>query len=236
MARQPRLSVAGELHHVRLRGHNGQAVFVDDVDRAAFVDVLREPAARLGVAIHAYALLAVEVHLLVTPAEAESLGRLMQSIGRRYGLRFNRRHGRQGALWDGRFRTSLVDARSLLLPAMLHIESLPVRTGLTVSAPDWGWSSAAHHAGRRRDALITNHPLYWRLGNTPFDREQAHTLALAEHQQADEDARFGLAVAQARAVGPASFVARMAETLGRTLGPRPRGRPVRTHPNKIVPN
>lgn len=236
MARQPRLAVAGELHHVLLRGHNGQPAFADDVDRAAFVEVLREPAARLGVAIHAYALLAAEVHLLVTPAEAESLGRLMQSIGRRYGLRFNRRHGRHGALWDGRFRTSLLDARTLLLPAMLHIESLAVRAGQAVSAPDWMWSSAAHHSGRRRDPLVTDHALYWRLGNTPFDREQAHTLALEAHQQGEEDVRFGLAVVQAHALGPAPFVARMGEVLGRSFAPQSRGRPRHHSSNKSVPN
>ena len=76
MARLPRLAVAGELHHVLLRGHNGQAVFADDADRAAFVELLREPAARQGVAIHAYALLDREVHLLATPAEADFFGRL----------------------------------------------------------------------------------------------------------------------------------------------------------------
>lgn len=235
MARQPRLAVSGELHHVLLRGHNGQPVFADDVDRAAFVDVLREPAARLGVAIHAYALMTAEVHLLVTPAEAPSLGRLMQSIGRSYGLRFNRRHGRHGALWDGRFRTSLLDAATLLLPATLHIESLPVRAGVAASAPEWTWSSAAHHTGQRRDPLLTDHALYWRLGNTPFDREHAHTLALTEHQQGKGDARFDLAVLQARALGPAPFVARVGEQLGRSFQPRARGRPARSHPKKTVP-
>jgi putative transposase len=236
VARQPRLAVAGELHHVLLRGHNGQAVFADDADRAAFVDVLREPAARLGVAVHAYALLTAEVHLLVTPVEAESLGRLMQSIGRRYGLLFNRRYGRSGTLWDGRFRTSLLDGRTLLLPATLHIESMPVRVGLTACSPDWMWSSAAHHTGRRRDPLVTDHALYWRLGNTPFEREQMHTHALAEYQQEEEDARFGLAVVQARVLGPTSFAARMAEALGRPFGPRARGRPARGPATKTVPN
>jgi putative transposase len=236
MARQPRLAMAGELHHVLLRGHNGQAVFADDADRAAFVELLREPAARQGVAIHAYALLTSEVHLLATPADAESLARLMQSIGRRYVALFNRRHARRGTLWDGRFRTSLLDSQTLLLPAMLHIEALPARAGLVAVAQDWPWSSAAHHTGRRRDPLVTGHALYWQLGNTPFEREQAHTLALHELQQGTEDARFDLAVAKGLALGPASFVHRMAESLGRPLALRPRGRPVGRAVDKSVPN
>jgi putative transposase len=236
VARQPRLSVAGELHHVLLRGHNGQAVFADDADRTAFVELLREPAARQGVAIHAYALLVGEVHLLATPAEADSLARLMQSIGRRYVALFNRRHGRRGTLWDGRFRTSLIDSQTLLLPAMLHIEALPARAGLVSAAAHWPWSSAAHHTGRRRDPLVSEHALYWRLGNTPFEREHAHTVALHETQQDAEDPRFGLAVAKGLPLGPAGFVHRMAESLGRPLSLRARGRPVRRPMKKTVPN
>jgi putative transposase len=236
MARQPRLAVAGELHHVLLRGHSGAAVFADDADRAAFVELLREPALRQGVAIHAYALLSAEVHLLATPSAAESLGRLMQSIGRRYVALYNRRHGRRGTLWDGRFRNSIVDSRSLLLPATLNLETLPVRAGLVASAPDWPWSSAGHHVGRRRDPLITDHALYWRLGNTPFEREHAHTLALHEAQQGDDDPRWSQAVSRSLALGPAAFVERIAESLGRPLVLRRRGRPPSSSNMKSVPD
>jgi putative transposase len=236
VARQPRLAVAGELHHVLMRGHNGDAVFADDADRTAFVELLREPAERLGVSIHAYALLTAEVHLLVTPGEAEALARLMQSIGRRYVALFNRRHARHGTLWDGRFRTSLLDANTLLVQATLHIEALPVRAGLAEAAQDWPWSSAAHYTGHRRDPLVTDHALYWRLGNTPFERERAHALALNESQQAAEDPRFGQAVAKSVVLGPAGFVHRIAESLGRPLTSRSRGRPLGRNLNKPVPS
>jgi putative transposase len=236
MARQPRLAVAGELHHVLMRGHNGHAVFADDEDRAAFVDLLREPAARQGVLIHAYALLTTEVHLLVTPREADALARLMQSIGRRYVALFNRRHARRGTLWDGRFRTSLLDAKTFLLQAILHIEALPVRTGLVTAAHDWRWSSAAHYSGHRRDPLVTDHALYWRLGNTPFERERAHALALDKSQQEADDPRFDRAVAKALVLGPAGFVHRISESLGRPLTSRTRGRPPSRVARKTVPN
>ena len=236
VARRPRLAIAGELHHLLLRGHNGADVFGDDSDRAAFVELLREPALRQGVAIHAYALITAEVHLLATPTKSDSLGRLMQSIGRRYVSVYNRRHARRGTLWDGRFRNSVVDSRSLLLPAILHIETLPVRAGLVASAEDWSWSSAAHHVGRHRDPLITDHPLYWRLGNTPFEREQAHTFSLIEAQQAAEDPRWSYAVASSLVLGPAGFVDRVGELLGRPMIPLRRGRPSKRGPIKSVPD
>lgn len=236
MARQPRLAVAGQLHHLLLRGHNGQAVFADDADRAAFIDLLREPAARLGVALHAYALLTDEVHLLATPIQTESLGRLMQSIGRRYVALHNRRHGRRGTLWDGRYRNSLLDSRTLLLPAIFHIETLAVRAGLVTDPADWAWSSAAHHLGRRRDPLLTDHAAYWQLGNTPFEREQAHTLGLQETLLGLQNQRFDHAVARAQVLGPPAFVERMAEALGRPLSSRPIGRPSSKLVHKSVPN
>jgi putative transposase len=235
VARLPRLALAGELHLVLLRGHNDQPVFADDADRAAFCELLREAAARHGVALHAYALLHSEVHLLVTPPQAEALGRMVQSLGRRYVAAVNRRHGRRGTLWDGRFRSSLVDARTLLLAATLFVETRPVVAALAINAADWHWSSAAHHVGRRRDPLVHDHEGYWALGNTPFDRERAHTVALDEAQQAGTDARFAEAGRRPQVIGPADFQARAAEALGRPLRPRPRGRPRSTNDGKSVP-
>ena len=236
MARQPRLAMGGELHHVLLRGHSGQAVFADDKDRGAFLDMLREAAAQQGVAIHAYVLLDAEVHLLATPQTGEALGRLMQSLGRRYGAAFNRRYGRRGTLWDGRFRTSVLDAETLLLDAMAYIETLPLRTGLVLAAREWPWSSAAHHTGRTRDALVTNHALYWRVGNTPFDRELAHAHLLNQPLQATTLVALAQGVAKGQPLGRAVFVQRIRLALELPLTAPARGRPRRVAANKSVPN
>ena len=226
--------MAGELHLVLLHGHNDQPVFADDVDRAAFVSLLRESVAPRDVAIHAYALLANEVHLLMTPEQVDALGRVVQSIGRRYVAAYNRRHGRRGTLWDGRFRNGLIDAQTLLMAATLYIETLPVAAGLTVSATDWPWSSAAHHCGHRRDPLVIDHQRYWQIGNTPFEREHAHTVALTEAQQRPTEDRFIAATKRGLVLGSKAFLARVAETLDRPIEARPRGRP-RTNAVKIVP-
>ena len=180
MARTPRLALAGELHYLIQRGHNRQAVFADDEDRIAYLAMLRDAAVQYGVAIHAYALLASEVHLAATPPEPEALSRLMQSLGRRYVAGHNRRHGRSGALWSGRFCAAPVDGAALGEALLVHIESLPVFAGLAGAAPEWVWSSVRHHLGRQRDPLIAEHTAYWALGNTPFERELAHANKLSE--------------------------------------------------------
>jgi putative transposase len=235
MSRRPRLALAGELHLVLLHGHNDQPVFADDADRAAFVALLGEAAARHDAAIHAYCLLGNAVHLLLTPPQADTLGRLVQSLGRRYVAAYNRRHARRGTLWDGRFRSAIVEAETLLLAATVYIETLPVGAGLVLAAVDWPWSSAAHHCGRRRDPIISDHVRYWELGNTPFEREHAHTVALSEAYIGAPDVRFVDGVRRAQVLGSPVFQARIAERLDRPVQPRPMGRPRRTNSGKTVP-
>lgn len=236
MARQPRLALDGEVHLVQLRSHDARPAFADDEDRSQFRELLRDPASRLGVALHAYALLDDQVLLLATPARAESLGRLMQAIGRRYGAAHNRRHGRRGSLWDGRFRSAILDAQTLLVDATVHVETLPVRAGLAAMPADWVWSSAAHHIGRRRDPLVSDHPRYWAIGNTPFDRELAHASALHEALQRSADPRWDHALARGRVLGPPAFGLRVSQALGRPTTVRPRGRPKGAFARESVPN
>ncbi|HVK31193.1 MAG TPA: transposase [Burkholderiaceae bacterium] len=225
MARLPRLALAGELHQVALRGHNGGAAFTDEADRTDFLAMLRQAALEQDVAVHAYVLLDAQVRLLCTPARADALGRLMQSLGRRYVLAFNRRHGRRGTLWEGRFRSGVIDAAHWLLDATVLIEDLPVQSGLVAAAGDWRWSSAAHHLGRLRDPVVTEHGAYWSLGNTPFERELAHARLLAHGIERPRAEQLERALQQGLALGSGAFLAKLAETTSRPLTARPRGRP-----------
>jgi putative transposase len=209
------------------RGHNRQDVFVDDHDRATFLVMMREAAQQCGVAIHAYVLLDAEVRLLATPRDAGSLSRLMQSMGRRYVAAFNRRHNRNGTLWAGRFRAGLIDGALLGADALVHVESLPVLTGLARAAGEWPWSSAGHHLGRVRDPLIVEHPAYWSLGNTPFERELAHAHRLQEGISVANAEAFECALFQGRAAGSPQFCIEVAERTGMPMRSKPRGRPKR---------
>lgn len=227
MARLPRLAIAGELHHVLWRGHPGQAVFADAQDRDAFVRLLREALPAAGVALHAFAVLPGRVHLLATPVRSESLGRLMQSLGRRFGAAFNRRHGRQGAVWDGRFRSSVIEAQQHLFDTIVWLETLPVREGLATHPSEWAWSSAAHHLGQSREPAVTEHSLYWHLGNTPFERERAHAHLLEMGVSPDRSEALERAVLRSHALGSVAFLAKLEQATSRPLAPRARGRPAK---------
>lgn len=225
MARLPRLAVAGLPHLVGLYGHSAQAVFVDDEDRRQFLAALRESSLLQRVAVQAYVLLDDHVHLLLTPATGNALGALMQGLGRRYGAAFNRRHGRRGTLWAGRFRATVVQPGAPLLDAMLFIDHHPVRSGLVAAAQDHPWCSARHHAGLVRDPLITEGSAWWALGNTPFEREAAYRRLLADGLPAQRVTTLADAGRKGWPVGDPAFLAALAQQAARPVQPRPRGRP-----------
>jgi putative transposase len=217
MARLPRLALAGHLHYVVQRGHNSRPVFIHDEDRQDYLAMLQESARTQQVAVHAYAMLDQEVHLLVTPTHAESLGRLMQSLGRRYVSAFNRRHGCTGTLWNGRFRSCVV------APALLVAATVAVEASATGEARRW--TSAPHHLGEQRSPLVTEHSAYWALGNTPFERELAHANLLKDGPAPALVDELAGALGAAGVVGEAAFRRDVAAATGRSLTARPRGRP-----------
>ena len=230
MARLPRLAVAGYLHHVLLKGHDGMPVFRDDDDRQAFLDTLTAVAATEGVAIHGYALLDSEVQLLLTPARADGIGRMMQSLGRSYGARFNRRHGRTGSLWSGRYRSSIVEPKQWALRCLRHVELAGAVTAAGGAAHAHAWSSASHHLGKAHAALVREHAEYWSLGNTPFEREAQWAQFLQTAPKPDESHAIRRAAECGWALGNDAFVRDASLFAGRRLAPARPGRPKKAVP------
>jgi len=132
-----------------------------------------------NVALHAWVLMDNHFHLLATPRTVDGLPLAMQAIGRSYVAYFNRRHARSGALWQGRYRSTVIESDRYLLACMAYIDLNPVRAGLVAAAADWLWSSHRHYIGARHDPHIEPHPLVWDLGNTPFSREARYAELIA---------------------------------------------------------
>jgi len=227
MARQPRLVVPGQPHYLVQRGHNGQAVFVDDDDRGLFLALLGEAAKAQRVPLHAHALLPAEIHLLVMPVQAESLSRMMQTLGRRYVAVFNRRHGRSGTLWEGRFRTAVLESGPCTLACMQFIDSLEWQRGVAGTLEGALWSSTPHRLGGRRNPMVSDPPEFWRLGNTPFEREAAYRALLVAGVDATAVVQLDKAALAGRAWGSSTFLARLSASTGRSTQARRRGRPTK---------
>ena len=225
MARLPRLTLPGYPHHVIQRGNNRQLIFTSASDRQFLLQLLEDNAAKFDVAIHAYVLMDNHFHLLVTPSSADGLPQLMQAVGRRYVRLFNDSHGRTGTLWEGRYKSTLIQTDRYLLACMAYIDLNPVRAGLTVQAADYPWSSHGHYAGLRTDRLITPHPLYWELGNTPFSREGAYADLVRGGLSAQQQHELTQSALRGWALGGADFVANLQKKTGRRASKDVAGRP-----------
>jgi len=225
MSRLPRLTAPGLPHHLIQRGNNRQTIFVDEFDCALFLRELAELAGVHGLAIHAYVLMPNHVHLLATPVQHETLGRLMQALGRRYVRRFNDRHRRTGTLWEGRYRSAVVETDRYLLACMRYIDLNPVRAGLVSEPSTYRWSSHAHHIGLRVDPLVSEHAVYWALGNTPFERQVAYRRLFEQGQPPGEIDDIRYATQHGWALGQRAFVESLAQEAGRRAAPAHAGRP-----------
>ena len=174
MPRAPRLVVPGNPVHVIQRGNNRTSTFGSTEDFALYRETLLSASQRFACMIHAYVFMSNHVHLLLTPEDVSGLSWLMQAIGRRYVRYINTRYGRTGTLWDGRFRSSLIDSERYFLACTRYIELNPVRAGMVARPSQYRWSSYGRNAHGRTDDLITPHTLYTALGTTSVERCTAY--------------------------------------------------------------
>jgi putative transposase len=149
----------------------------------------------------------------------------MQGVGRDYVRAFNRRHGRSGTLWEGRYRSTLVQAERHLLPCMVFIDLDPVREGLCAEAAQHAWSSHRHHTGLAQDRGLTPHAMYWALGNTPFAREAAYAELVRTGLHAQQMGAIAEALWHGWVLGDAGYLATLARDTDRRLSPARAGRP-----------
>ncbi len=225
MARLPRLTVPGYPHHVIQRGNNRQPIFAHPGDYSLLMGLLTENAKKFGVAVHAYVLMGNHFHLLATPATAEGLPQMMQAVGRSYVRYFNDAQGRTGTLWEGRYKSTLVQTDRYLLACMAYIDLNPVRAGMVADPRDYAWSSYGHHIGQRADKLITPHPLWWALGNTPFAREEAYAKLVHAGISGEQQRQLTQSTLHGWALGDADFVANLQTQTGRRVSKAAAGRP-----------
>lgn len=152
---------------------------------AAYAHSLREGAAKYGVAVHAWAFMTNHVHLLMTPATDESLSQLMRHIGRHYVQPFNFKYARTGSLFEGRFRSSLVQDNVYLLNCIRYIELNPVRAGMTTDPGDYRWTSYRCHAFGKPARMWTPRPEYLCLAETETERQKIYRETIAHPLSAE---------------------------------------------------
>ena len=170
MARLPRLTITDQPQHIIQRGNNRQATFFAYEDYTVYLDKLHVYAQKYEVDIHAYVLMTNHVHLLMTPRVKDGISKLMQALGRYYVRYINKTYQRSGTLWEGRYKSTLVDSEHYLLTVMRYIELNPVRAEMVKLAEEYPWSSYHANALGKDIKLITGHAVYHALGKNKQDK------------------------------------------------------------------
>ena len=192
MPRPPRQTVPGMPLHIVQRGNNRKKCFLRRRDFELYLDAMLESSEHYNVDIHAYVLMTNHVHLLVTPHDRTGSSLMMQHIGRKYVLHFNKVHDRTGSLWDGRFRSSIIDSDYYLLACYRYIELNPVRAGMTLTPDQYEWSSYGANALGRSNDIIKPRQEWINLGSTKSDRlNRYRQLFTSRHMHDDETLRVG---------------------------------------------
>jgi putative transposase len=207
---------------------NRGAVFVDDDDREHYLMLLAGSACDHEIAVHAYVLMGNHVHLLASAKRAGEVSKAMRQLGQNYVPFFNRRHRRTGTLWEGRFKSCLVNTDPYLLTVYRYIELNPVRAAMVEAPEHHPWSSVHANLGLRVDPLVTPHETFLSMASDPHERASTYRSWLLAGIGDEEIAAIRLHLKQGRAWGDLRFQAMVEKTLGQVAATRPSGRPPRS--------
>jgi putative transposase len=182
-------------------------------------------AAKFGCAIHAYVLMTNHVHLLVTPRTIDSVSQTMKHLGQRYVQYFNRKYERSGTLWEGRFKSCLIQSSVYLLFCYRYIELNPVRAEMVIRPQDYRWSSFGTNALGKASSLITPHEEYLNLGNNESERRESYRSLFGQELSRENLVGVRRATNGNFVLGNSAFARDMQKELGQRVIPNKAGRP-----------
>jgi len=227
MARLPRICLPGIPLHIIQRGNNRQACFATNADFAAYANWLAEYATKYQVLIHAWVFMTNHVHLLVTSATETGVSKMMQTLGRHYVRYFNDTYQRTGTLWEGRFKSCVIEAEDYLLQCQRYIELNPVRSGMVDAPGEYAWSSFRANGLGQPAQLWTPHELYTALGRTYDEQAMVYRELFRGHMDMALLTKIRQTVNQGMALGNDRFKQDIEQLTGRRVstlkrGPKPR--------------
>ena len=225
MPRKPRMVVPGVPCHVIQRGNNRDVCFYSEQDYQFYLECLRSACKRYRVSVHAYVLMTNHVHILMQPDDEFGISRVMQSVGRRYVQYINRTYRRSGTLWEGRYKSSLVNAEEYLLACYRYIELNPVRANMVTHPADYRWTSYRYNGQGEKHEWLRPHPVYLALGLDDKERQACYRSLFDVNMEPGiidvirRSAQFSMPLGNDR------FKAQIESAVGRKLGQSKRGRP-----------
>lgn len=227
MPRTARVVLPAYPHHVVQRGHNRQAVFAASGDYEGYLATLAELKGVFGVKVYAWCLMTNHVHLLLEPSNGTGLALLMKRLSARQTRYRNRLERRSGTVWEGRYKSSLVQTDAHLLACCRYIELNPVRARMVAAAQDYSWSSCRARLGYAQSAVLDLDPCYQGLAVDESTRRERYSEFLQDAVPAGEWELIRNAVQRGQLTGNDAFSERVAAILHRKIENRGRGRPAK---------
>jgi len=225
MPRKPRMFIPGVPCHVIQRGNNRNVCFYCDDDYLFYLECLKSACKRYHVVVHAYILMTNHVHLLMQPDDEVGITRVMQSIGRRYVQYINHTYRRSGTLWEGRFKSSLINAEEYLLACYRYIELNPVRANMVAHPADYRWSSYRFNGEGEQSDWLKPHSIYLSLGLDDKERQYNYHALFKIELEDDLIGKIRRTAQFSMPLGNDRFKTQIEIALGRKIGHTKRGRP-----------
>ena len=225
MPRRPRIIVPKVPLHIIQRGNNRQNCFLEEEDYNRYVEWLTEYSQDSDCSIHAFVLMSNHIHLLLTPKTEEGPGLLMKRVGQRYVQYLNRKYLRTGTLWEGRFRSCIIEKKQYLFQCQRYIELNPVRARIVKHPSEYPWSSYRVNGDGERSKLITPHPMYRSLARKKPERLQTYRELFGSELDEEVLTDIRKATNGNFAIGNERFIKRVTDALGRRIVPGSPGRP-----------
>jgi len=225
MPRKPRFYSPGAPVHAVQRGHNKAANFFDDFDYLEYLRCLKQAADDCGCSIHAYVLMTNHVHLLLTPNQSTSLARFFQSLGRHYVRYINETYKRQGNLWEGRYKSNIIQSWTHFLTCQRYIEMNPVRANMVDHPAKYRWSSYTANALGVSNAILIKHADYLVLASSSASRQSVYRGLFDNPLGVVELKLLSCALQSGTLLGSDKFIPQIKTMSGQKGGFSKRGRP-----------
>ena len=225
MGRLARTIDDGLVFHAINRGNNRADVFGDDGDRIAFLEALGKTKDRYPLRLFGYCVMTNHFHLLLRPEAGQSISRILQSLTVAHTWRYHKRHHSSGHVWQGRFKSPVVQDDDHLLVVLRYIEANPLRAKMVADLADHRWSSFLHHGMGQDDPLLSPFPEWEQLGRTEAERRRRWRAKVRAVPSEAELTVVRSSLRSGRPFGAQDWTKRIAQRLKIDLTSRPRGRP-----------
>jgi REP-associated tyrosine transposase len=212
------------VYHVINRGNNRAPVFLDDGDYEAFLKAIGDLKQRRPFEFYGYCLMPNHVHLLIRALETP-ISRIMQCLLVSHTQRYHRCHHSGGHVWQGRFKSPVIQDDEHLLTVLSYIEANPLHAHMVESAGDYRWSSFSHHGRGKADELLDPLPEYESLAKTRAARQRRWSAFVHKVPTDEELDAIRRSCSTGLPFGDPTWVEQLAARLGLDLTIRPRGRP-----------